>query len=114
VTLVKQWKNLLAPAMCPIMAYIITVMIHTIVWMTVVWNLGWRFLIQKVVGRNLNLKMVVALIWNPRGLNRLDKLTRVHDLIRETCPDIISFSESKKKDLSVIQLKKLDPYGKFT
>jgi hypothetical protein len=58
--------------------------------------------------------MVVALIWNPRGLNRPDKLTRVHDLIRETCPDIISFFESKKKDFSMIQLKQLDPYEKFT
>jgi hypothetical protein len=38
----------------------------------------------------------------------------VHDLIRETCPDIISFSESKKKDFPVIQLKQLDPYEKFT
>jgi hypothetical protein len=57
--------------------------------------------------------MVVALIWNPRGLNMPDKLTRVHDLIKETCPDIISFSESKKEDFSVFQLKQLDPYDKF-
>ena len=59
--------------------------------------------------------MVVALIWNPRGLNRPDKLIRVHDLvgdsptakvskngvndlITETCLDIICFSESKKED----------------
>jgi hypothetical protein len=96
------------------MVYTNSVIVHTIVWMIVNWNLGWRFLTQKVVGRNLNLKMVVALIWNLRGLNRPDKLTRVHDLIRETCPDIISFSESKKKDFSVIQLKQLDPYEKFT
>jgi hypothetical protein len=57
--------------------------------------------------------MIVALIWNPRGLNRPDKVTRVHDLIRETCPDIISFSKSKKKYLFVIQLKQLDPFDKF-
>jgi hypothetical protein len=37
----------------------------------------------------------------------------VHDIIRETCPAIICFSESKKKDLFVIQLKQLDPFDKF-
>jgi hypothetical protein len=57
--------------------------------------------------------MVLALIWNPRGINRPDKVTRVHDLIKETCPDIISFSESKKEDFYVIQLKQLDPNDKF-
>jgi hypothetical protein len=66
------------------------------------------------VGRNfISNKMVVALIWNSRGLNRPDKLTRVHDLIRETCPNIISFFESKKEDFSLIQLQALDPSGKF-
>jgi hypothetical protein len=58
--------------------------------------------------------MVVALIWNPRGLNRPDKLTRVHDLIREICHDIISFCESKKEDFSSLQLQQLDPGGKFS
>jgi hypothetical protein len=38
----------------------------------------------------------------------------VHDLIRETCPDIICFSETKKEDFSSIQLKQLDPGEKFT
>jgi hypothetical protein len=52
--------------------------------------------------KKLKFKNVVALIWNPRGLNRPDKISKVHDLIRETCPNIISFSESKKKDFSVI------------
>jgi hypothetical protein len=55
--------------------------------------------------------MAVALIWNSRGLNRPDKLTRVHDLIRETCPDIICFFESKKEDFSSLQLQQLDPWG---
>ena len=42
--------------------------------------------------------MVVAFIWNSRGLNRADKLLRVHDLLREHCPDLISLSETKKSD----------------
>jgi hypothetical protein len=49
--------------------------------------------------------MVVGLIWNPRGLNRPDKLPRVHELIRETCPDLISFSESKKADFTDAQIQ---------
>jgi hypothetical protein len=57
--------------------------------------------------------MVVALIWNPRGLNRQGKLTRVHDLIREICHDIISFSETKKEEFNFIQLQQLDPVGKY-
>jgi hypothetical protein len=57
--------------------------------------------------------MVVALIWNPGGLNRLDKLTRVHDFIREICPDIIRFSETKKEEFNFIQLQQLDPVGKY-
>jgi hypothetical protein len=58
--------------------------------------------------------MVVALIWNPRGLNRHDKLTRVHDLIREICPHIISFSETKKEEFNFIHLHQLDTVGKYT
>jgi hypothetical protein len=58
--------------------------------------------------------MVVALIWNSRGLNRLDKLARVHDLIRQTCPDIIGFSETKKEEFNFIQLQQLDPMGKYS
>jgi hypothetical protein len=58
--------------------------------------------------------MVVALIWNPRGLNRPDKLIRVHDLIRETCLDIICFSESKKEDFTILHLHHLDPVGEFS
>jgi hypothetical protein len=38
----------------------------------------------------------------------------VHDLIRETCPDIICFSESKKEDFSSLQLQQIDPGGKFS
>jgi hypothetical protein len=37
----------------------------------------------------------------------------VNDLIRETCSDIISFSESKNADFSLVQLQALDPWGKF-
>jgi hypothetical protein len=44
--------------------------------------------------------MVVGLIWNPRGLNRPDKLPRVHEVIRDSCPDFISFSESKKSNFT--------------
>jgi hypothetical protein len=55
----------------------------------------------------INLKMAVALICNPGGLNRPDKLSRVYDIIREMCPNIISFSKSEK-DFSMIQLKQLD------
>jgi hypothetical protein len=44
--------------------------------------------------------MVVAFIWNSRGLNRPDKLARVHDLIREICPDIIGFSGTKKEEFN--------------
>jgi exonuclease III len=58
--------------------------------------------------------MVVALIWNPRGMNRPSKLTRVYDLIRETCPDIICFSETKKEDFTVLRLQQLDPFGMFS
>jgi hypothetical protein len=58
--------------------------------------------------------MVVALIWNSRGLNRPDKLVRVHDLIRETCPNIIGFSETKKEEFTFIQLQQLDPGGKYS
>jgi exonuclease III len=58
--------------------------------------------------------MVVALIWNSRGLNRPDKLARVHDLIRDTCPDIIGFSETKKEEFNFIQLQQLDPMGKYS
>jgi hypothetical protein len=52
--------------------------------------------------------MVVGLIWNPRGLNRPEKLPRVHELIRETCPDLISFSESKKSEFTDAQLQSVD------
>jgi hypothetical protein len=38
----------------------------------------------------------------------------VHDLIRETCPDIIYFSETKREDFSSLQLQQLDPNGKFS
>jgi hypothetical protein len=58
--------------------------------------------------------MVVDLIWNPRGLNRPDKLTKVYDVIRETCTDIIFFSKTKKEDFTVLQLQQLDPYEKFS
>ena len=57
--------------------------------------------------------MVVALFWNPRGLNRPDKFIRVHDLIREICPDIICFSKTKKVDFTTMQLQQLDPHDKF-
>jgi hypothetical protein len=52
--------------------------------------------------------MVVGLIWNPRGLNRPDKLPRVHELIGETCLDLISFSESKKADFFDAQIQSID------
>jgi hypothetical protein len=52
--------------------------------------------------------MVVGLIWNIRGLNRPDKLPRVHELIRDSCPDLISFSESKIADFSVTLLQSID------
>jgi hypothetical protein len=40
--------------------------------------------------------MVVGLIWNTRGLNRPDKLPRVHELIRDTCPNLIIFLNQRK------------------
>jgi hypothetical protein len=52
--------------------------------------------------------MVVGLIWNIRGLNRPDKLPRVHELIRDSCPDLISFSESKIAEFSTAQLQSID------
>jgi hypothetical protein len=57
--------------------------------------------------------MVVGLIWNPRGLNRPDKLPRVHELIRDSCPDFISFSESKKEEFTSSQLKDIDIYEAY-
>jgi mannosylglycoprotein endo-beta-mannosidase len=57
--------------------------------------------------------MVVGLIWNPRGLNRPDKLPRVHELIRESCPDFITFSESKKEDFTSAQLKDIDVFDTY-
>jgi hypothetical protein len=35
------------------------------------------------------------------------------DLIRETCPDIIGFSETKKEEFNFIQLQQLDPMEKY-
>jgi hypothetical protein len=35
----------------------------------------------------------------------------VHDIIRETCPDI---SETKKEEFNFIQLQQLDPMGKYS
>jgi hypothetical protein len=58
--------------------------------------------------------MVVGLIWNTRGLNRPDKLPRVHELIRDTCPDLISFSESKKAEFSGAQIQSIDCYNVYT
>ena len=58
--------------------------------------------------------MVVAFIWNSRGMNRPDKLLRVHDLLREQCPDLISLSETKKTDFDYYQIRTLDPVGKYT
>jgi hypothetical protein len=52
--------------------------------------------------------MVIGLIWNTRGLNILDKLPRVHELIRDTCPDLTSFSKSKKAEFSSDQLHSID------
>jgi hypothetical protein len=49
--------------------------------------------------------MVVGLIWNWRGLNRPDKLLRVHELIRDSYLDLVSFRESKKEDFTNAQLK---------
>jgi hypothetical protein len=43
-----------------------------------------------------------------RGLNRPDKLPRVHELIRDSCPDLISFSESKIAEFSTAQLQSID------
>ena len=58
--------------------------------------------------------MVVAFIWNSRGMNRPDKLLRVHDLLREQCPDLISLYETKKTDFDYYQIRTLDPVGKYT
>ena len=57
--------------------------------------------------------MVVGFIWNSRGLNRADKLERVHDLYKDHHPDFIAFSETKKEDFTPSQLKKLDPHDVF-
>ena len=54
--------------------------------------------------------MVVGFIWNSRGLNRDDKLTRVHDLLHDHHPDFIGLSETKKEDFTPAQLKILDPF----
>ena len=47
-------------------------------------------------------------------MNRPDKLLRVHDLLREQCPDLISLSETKKTNFDYFQLRTLDPVGKYT
>ena len=54
--------------------------------------------------------MVVGFIWNSRGLNRDDKLTRVHDLLHDHHSDFIGLSETKKVDFTPAQLKILDPF----
>ena len=54
--------------------------------------------------------MVVGFIWNSRGLNRDDKLSRVGDLFRDHRPDFIGLSETKKENFTPEQLKKLDPF----
>ena len=53
--------------------------------------------------------MVVGFIWNSRGLNRDDKLSRVGDLFRDHRPDFIGLSETKE-NFTPEQLKKLDPF----
>jgi exonuclease III len=38
----------------------------------------------------------------------------VHELIRDTCPDLISFSETKKADFSGFQIQSIDCYNVYT
>ena len=57
---------------------------------------------------------MIGFIWNSRGLNRPDKLTRAGDLIRENHPDFISLYETKKENFTTAQLQVLDPQDRFT
>ena len=75
-------------------------------------HLGLRWLIGDVGGKLILVNMI-GLFWNPRGLNRPDKLFRAGDLIREQRPDFFSFSETKKNDFSFAQLQTLDNHDMY-